>query len=67
MRLFHICAKKVFEQNGEKKIKWYRAGILKETDSGRKYIRFFHLPEVDYFVLDGQPANAENKSEELSA
>ncbi len=67
MRLFHICTKKVYEENGEQKIKWYKAGILKETDNGRKYIRFFHLPATDYFVFDGHPANAENKSETASA
>ena len=52
MRLFHICAKKVYEKDGEKKIKWYKAGVLKETDSGRQYIRFFHQPMIDYFVFE---------------
>ena len=69
MRLFHICTKKEYEKDGEVKVKWYKAGILKIADSGRQYIRFFHLPEIDFFVFESNPpeANSENKSETISA
>lgn len=55
MQLFHICTKKEYEENGEKKIKWYKAGIFKISERGRKYIRFFHQPMTDYFVIDNDP------------
>ena len=52
MRLFDICTRKFYEKDGEKKIKWYRAGIMKETDQGTRFIRLFHLPEVDFLVFE---------------
>lgn len=56
MRLFHICTKREFEKDGEKKAKWYKVGTLKVADSGVQYIRFFHLPMVDFFVFENKPA-----------
>jgi hypothetical protein len=52
MRIFDVLTRKVFEKNGEKKIKWYKAGYIKETDKGTRYLRFFHTPETDYFILE---------------
>ncbi|HKR03963.1 MAG TPA: hypothetical protein VJY62_04940, partial [Bacteroidia bacterium] len=58
-KLFHICTKKEFEKDGEKKAIWYRAGFLKEADSGRKYIKFFHQPETEFFVFEREENNQE--------
>lgn len=67
MRLFHVCAKKEFEQNGEKKTKWYKAGILKMTDRGRLFLRLFHQPEVDYCLFESsRDLPSENSPEENS-
>lgn len=52
MRLFHVCAKKEFEKDGERKIKWYKAGIMKINDRGRLYLRLFHQPEVDFHLFE---------------
>ena len=52
MQLFNICTKKNYETNGEQKIKWYKVGILKIADSGKKYIKFFHQPDTEFFVFD---------------
>jgi hypothetical protein len=52
MRLFDICTRKFYEKDGEKKVKWYRAGVMKETDKGTMFIRLFHLPEIDFFVYE---------------
>jgi hypothetical protein len=51
-KIFDVLARKVFESNGEKKIKWYKAGYIKETDNGTKYLRLFFVPETDYFIFE---------------
>jgi len=52
MQLFDICSKRVYEKDGEKKVKWYRMGIMKITEKGNTYIRLFHQPDVDLFVFE---------------
>ncbi len=52
MKLFDVCTRKFYEKDGEKKVKWYRAGILKETDKGSRYLRLFHQPEIDFFIFE---------------
>jgi len=59
MRLFHVCTKKEFEQNGEKKLKWYKAGMLKISDRGRLFLRMFHVPEIDYHLFESERENQE--------
>ena len=51
-KIYDVCTKRVYEKNGEKKIKWYRAGILKETEQGTRFLRFFHQPEIDFFIFE---------------
>lgn len=51
-KIYDVCTKRVYEKNGEKKIKWYRAGILKETEQGTRFIRMFNQPETDLFVFE---------------
>jgi hypothetical protein len=62
MRLFDICTRKFYEKEGEKKVKWYRAGIMKETDQGTRFIRLFHQPETDFFIYEKN--EPERKEEE---
>jgi len=62
MRLFDICTRKFYEKEGEKKVKWYRAGIMKETDQGTRFLRLFHQPETDFFVYE--KVEPEKKEEE---
>lgn len=52
MQLFNVCSKKIYEKNGEKKIKWYSAGLLKITDAGKKYLMFFHAPQTEYYLFE---------------
>lgn len=59
MRLFDICTRKIYEKDGEKKVKWYKAGVLKEADSGKQYIRLFQYPTVDFFVFGKDEAKKE--------
>jgi hypothetical protein len=51
-KIFDVLTRKVYEINGEKKIKWYKARYIKETDKGIKYIRLFFVPETDYFIFE---------------
>ena len=52
MQLFNICTKKEYEKDGEKKVLWYKVGVLKIADSGKKYIKLFHQPYTEFFVFD---------------
>jgi hypothetical protein len=64
MKLFDICTRKFYEKEGEKKMKWYRAGMMKETDKGTKFLRLFNQPETDFFIFEreeSQQTEEENK------
>ena len=52
MQLFNICAKEHYEKDGEKKTKWYKVGVMKVADSGKRFIKFFHQPNTEFFVFD---------------
>jgi hypothetical protein len=52
MQLYDVCTKRVYEKDGEKKAKWYRAGFMKTTDRGNTYVRLFNQPEVDFHVFE---------------
>ena len=66
MKLFDVCTRKFYEKDGEKKIKWYKAGVLKETDKGSRYLRLFHQPEIDFFIFEKEeiPPQDTNTKEE---
>lgn len=66
-QLFNVCAKKIYEKNGEKKIKWYNAGLLKITDAGKKYLIFFHQPMIEYHLFERDVTLPEIQIEEKSA
>jgi hypothetical protein len=52
MQLFDICTRKDYEKNGEQKSKWYKVGVLKQADSGKRYIKLFHQPHTEFFVFE---------------
>ncbi len=64
MKLYDVCTRKVFEKDGEKKFKWYRAGIMKETDTGRKYLRLFHQPMTDFYLFEKEEKIPEETQEQ---
>ena len=59
MQLLNICTKKDYEKEGVRKTKWYKVGVMKIADSGKRYIKLYHQPETEYFVF----ANDENQKE----
>jgi hypothetical protein len=52
MKLYDVCTRKFYEKDGEKKVKWYRAGMMKTTDKGSTYVRLFNQPQTDFFVFE---------------
>ena len=59
MQLYDVCTRRVYEKDGEKKVKWYKAGILKESDNGKRYIRLFHSPQTEFFIFNKDPVPLE--------
>ncbi|MCH8904473.1 MAG: hypothetical protein IIA45_11225 [Bacteroidetes bacterium] len=51
MKYLNVFTKREFEQDGERKIQWYRIGYLKETDKGGKYLRLFSQPDTEFFLF----------------
>ena len=52
MQLFNICTKKEYEKNGERKTTWYKVGVMKIADCGKKYIKLVQQPQTESFVFD---------------
>jgi hypothetical protein len=55
MKLFDVFTKKVFEKDGEQKVKSYKAGAMKITDRGNMYLRLFHIPDTDFYIQEREP------------
>ena len=64
MQLFNVCSKKVYEQNGEKKVKFYQVGMMKITDAGKQYLQLYHLPQTEFYVFENGASVPEIKIEE---
>ena len=54
MQLMNICAKKIYEVNGEEKITWYKVGVLKISDNNRMYVRLFMYPSTEFSVFENK-------------
>ncbi len=63
MQVYNICTRKVYEKDGEHKMNWYKVGVLKIVDSGKKYIKLFHQPETEFFVFDKDENTSETNRE----
>ena len=50
----NICAKKIYEVNGEEKITWYKVGVLKISDNSRMYVRLFMHPSTEFSVFESK-------------
>lgn len=66
MKLFDVCTRKFYQKDGEKKVQWYKAGILKETDKGSMYLRLFNQPLTDFLIFERKenpPQNSDSETE----
>lgn len=53
MKFLDVLSKKEYiDANGDKKTVWYCCGKMKITASGTRYLQFFHLPDVEYILMD---------------
>ena len=51
MQIFDVYTKKVYEKDGENKIISYKAGAMKITERGNMYLRLFHIPDVEFYII----------------
>jgi hypothetical protein len=65
MQILSIYTRKIYEKDGQKKVQWYKVGILKENDNGRKFIKLFSQPNDDFFIVDNNEKNEEEKESEV--
>ncbi|MBN4051396.1 hypothetical protein JYU16_01130 [bacterium AH-315-M05] len=49
---FNICTKKEIDDNGEKKTLWFKVGVLKFTDKGKRYLHLFQQPQTQFYVFE---------------
>ncbi len=54
-----VCTKKSVEIDGENKDIWLKAGVIKVTPYGKKYLQLYQQPDTDFFIF-------EPREEELS-
>jgi hypothetical protein len=58
-KIFEVCTRKSYEKDGEKKVKWYKAGYIKETDKGTRYLRLFQQPHTNFFIFEREQPQEE--------
>ena len=51
MKYLNVFTKREFDQDGERKVQFYRVGYVKETEKGAKYLRLFLLPDTEFFLF----------------
>lgn len=64
MKLFNVFSKKVYVENGEKKIRWYIVGTMKVTDKGKQFLRLHLFPEAEFYLFERDVALPEIQIEE---
>ncbi len=64
MPIYNVCSRKFYEKDGEKKIKWYKVGFLKETEAGKKYLHLHMLPQTEFFLFERDATLPEVQVEE---
>ncbi len=43
------------EKDGTSITKWYKAGYIKLTESDGKFMRLFHIPNIDFYCFEDEP------------
>ena len=52
MQLFDVCAKREYQKDGKKEVKWYKVGTIKAADSGKQYLRLYLMPQTEFYVFE---------------
>ena len=53
-KLFDVFTRKIYEENGDRKVRWYKVGYLKETGKTSKYLVLFHQPDTPFYILENE-------------
>jgi hypothetical protein len=40
------------DASGTKQFKWYKAGYLKANENGGQFMRLFHQPQTEFYILE---------------
>ena len=56
MKILDVFTRRVYIKDGEQKAVSFRAGAIKVTDRGNMYLRFFHIPDVDFYIKERTPS-----------
>jgi hypothetical protein len=52
MKFHSVLTKRTYtDDNGKEQAVWYKAGFLKETPNGGKFLLLYHAPHVTYYLL----------------
>ena len=43
------------DKDGKVNYKWYKAGYIKLTEKGGKFMRLFHQPNIDFYCFETDP------------
>jgi hypothetical protein len=55
MKILGVYTSRVYEKEGEKKRQFYKAGIMKVAPDGRMFVKLFHQPYTEFYVLEQNP------------
>jgi hypothetical protein len=52
-KFYNVLSRRIYKDaQGIEKKQYFHAGIIKETESGGRYMRMNHQPEVEFFIAD---------------
>jgi hypothetical protein len=49
-KYFNVLTRREFEEDGQTRRMYFRAGVIKESKAG-SYLRLFHQPDTTFLVL----------------
>lgn len=55
---WEVFTRKEYEENGEVKELWFKAGLIKVRPNGKKYLILFQQPNTDFFIFEPREDDA---------
>lgn len=64
MKYMNVLAKKVYtDSEGNEKVSWFKAGHIKETGSGARYLLMYGQPDTTFQIFDSAEPDREEEEE----
>ena len=64
MKYLNILAKKVYtDSEGNEKVSWFKAGHIKETASGARYLLMYGQPDTTFQIFESTEPDKEEEEE----